>query len=348
VVDAITLPDIRTAHYRLALKVREELHVPRYMGSTLRGGFGHTFKRITCLQRTRETCEGCLLKHTCPYAYVFDPAPPPDAEALSTHSDVPLAFVLEPPLETRKPYVPGDRLEFGLTLVGRAIDYLPYFILVFRELGERGLGRDRARYTLQAVTALHPVDGRQAVVYRAEDELVRDQNLAASWTDLTARAGQLPTDRLTVEFLTPTRLKHDDRYHERPDFHVLVRALLRRTSSLAYFHGGQRWETDYRGWIERAEAVRTVAAHTHWVEWERYSTRQKQRTSIGGTVGRMAYEGDLAPFRPLLALGEWIHVGKACVFGNGMMRASQGSAPEAVLRGADDQALYQSNIRLRT
>ena len=89
-----------------------------------------------------------------------------------------------------------------------------------------------------------------------------------------------------------------------------------------YFHGGQRWETDYRGWIERAEQVRTVAAHTSWMEWERYSTRQKQRTSIGGTVGRMVYEGEVAPFRPLLALGEWIHVGKACVFGNGMIRVS--------------------------
>ena len=104
---------------------------------------------------------------------------------------------------------------------------------------------------------------------------------------------------------------------------MLVRALLRRASSLAYFHGGQRWDLDYRGWIARAEGVRTAEARTGWMEWERYSTRQKQRTSIGGTVGRMVYEGDLAPFRPLLALGTWIHAGKGTVFGNGMMRVSE-------------------------
>lgn len=318
--DTLALPEARLAHYRLSLAVREELYLPRYMGSTLRGGFGYTFKRLTCMQRARETCDGCLLKHTCPYAYVFDPAPPPDAEVLSTHSDVPPAFLLEPPLQTQRPYAAGEQLEFGLTLVGRAIDYLPYFVLVFRELGERGLGRERARYTLDTMTAVHPANGRRALVYSAEDEVVHDRDLAASWADLDARARELPSDHLTVEFVTPTRLKHGGRYHQKPDFHVLVRALLRRTSSLSYFHGGQRWETDYRGWIERAEAVRTVAAHTHWRSWERYSTRQKQRTSIGGTVGRMVYEGDLGPFRPLLALGEWIHVGKACVFGNGQMR----------------------------
>ena len=34
----LMLPDVRLAHYRLSLEVREELHLPRYMGSTLRGG----------------------------------------------------------------------------------------------------------------------------------------------------------------------------------------------------------------------------------------------------------------------------------------------------------------------
>ena len=43
---------------------------------------------------------------------------------------------------------------------------------------------------------------------------------------------------------------------EGPPFHVLVGKLLARVSSLSYFHCGERWETDYRGWIEQAEAVR--------------------------------------------------------------------------------------------
>jgi len=325
--EAITLPDLSTAHYRLALTAQEELRLPAYKGSTLRGGFGYTFKHLVCLQRARETCDGCLLRHSCPYTYLFEPSPPPDTEVLSAQSDIPLPFVLEPPLDSRTHYAPGETLEFGLTLFGRGMGYLPYFVLVFRELGGRGLGRDQGKYRLETVTAVQPADGptgaqRTAVVYSAKDEMVRDQDLAFRWSDLAAHAERLPAGRISVEFLTPTQLKHDGRFHEQPEFHVLVRALLRRVSSLAYFHGGQRWETDYRGWIERAQAVRTVAAHTTWLEAWRYSTRQKQRTNLGGAVGQMTYEGDLAPFRALLALGEWVHVGKACVFGNGQMRLS--------------------------
>ena len=38
---------------------------------------------------------------------------------------------------------------------------------------------------------------------------------------------------------------------------------------------------------------------------------------MGGVVGSVTYAGDLAPFRPLLALGMLTHVGKGTVFGNG-------------------------------
>jgi hypothetical protein len=38
---------------------------------------------------------------------------------------------------------------------------------------------------------------------------------------------------------------------------------------------------------------------------------------MGGFVGEAVYKGDLTEFRPLLVLGQLVHIGKACVFGNG-------------------------------
>ena len=115
---------------------------------------------------------------------------------------------------------------------------------------------------------------------------------------------------------------------EGPPFHVLVRRLLDRVSSLAYFHCGERWETDFPGWIERAAAVRIAEARTRWRDWSRRSGRQNRRIQMGGLVGPVTYEGDLAPYRPLLALGSLIHVGKGAVMGNGRM----------AVRGADKAA----------
>lgn len=63
----------------------------------------------------------------------------------------PHPFVIEPPLERKRGYKPGEGITFGLTLVGRAIDYLPYFIYTFNELGKTGLGKGRGKFELKAV-----------------------------------------------------------------------------------------------------------------------------------------------------------------------------------------------------
>lgn len=304
------------AKYHFTLEAVERLGLPRYKGSTLRGGFGAVFKRTVCFQREVKSCADCLLRANCPYAYIFETAPPKDAEVLSTYSHVPLPFVIEPPLDTKTVYEPGETLDFGLVLVGRAINYLPYFIVVFRELGKVGLGRGRGKYALREVAAVQPLDGVEEAIYSATNEMVCDRDLSVGWAEIEAK-GQRPKFKLTVNFLTPTRMKHKGKYVERPEFHVLVRNILRRVSSLYYFHCGERWETDYRGIIEAAKGVRLAEAGTGWVDWERYSRRQQQRMNLGGLMGQATYEGEIEPFLPLLVLGELVHVGKGTVFGNG-------------------------------
>ena len=352
------LNKLRIAKYHFTLQAVERMGLPRYKGSTLRGGFGAVFKRTVCFQKKVKSCADCLLKANCPYAYIFETAPPQDAEVLRTYSDVPLPFVIEPPLDTKTVYEPGETLDFGLVLVGRAINYLPYFIVVFQELGRVGLGRGRGKYALREVAAVQPLDGVEETIYSAVNEMVCERDLSVGWAEIEAQSSKLktqsptlrlasgqasnlqpltsnlqpfdqaqgkpPISKLTVNFLTPTRMKHKGQYVERPEFHVLVRNVLRRVSSLYYFHCGERWETDYRGIIEAATGVRLAEARTEWVDWERYSRRQQQRMNLGGLVGQVTYEGDLQSFLPLLVLGQLVHVGKACVFGHGKYEVAVG------------------------
>lgn len=319
-MESPALNSFRLARYRFDVEAIEPLRLPPYKGSTLRGGFGYAFKKMVCGQGDWRACTPCKRGNECPYGYIFETSVPKDSAVLSNLQDVPIPFVIEPPADRRTTFNAGDRLTFDVLLVGRAINYLPYFLLAFQELGRMGIGQTPGRYVLQRIMAVHPWKDTQEIVYDGVDVHVGGRDLSVSYVDIAACAADLPADCLTLRFLTPTRIKYNDRFTEKPDFHVIVRALLRRISSLSYFHCGQLWDADFRGLIAAAQGVQTARTAVEWVDWERYSTRQQQRMNLGGFVGEATYEGDLTPFQPLLALGELIHVGKATVFGNGHYR----------------------------
>ena len=313
------LDRLRLARYRFVLAPIEPVSLPPYKGAALRGAFGHAFKRMTC-QLPGSDCANCQFRTGCAYSYVFATPTPADAEVLRTHSAVPRPFVIEPPLDGRTQYEPCDDLPFGLVLVGRGIEYLPFFVLAFKMLGEEGLGRTRGRFRLKAVWAQDPLGPWETLVYDGPSDALRNVDMTAGIAEIEQSAAMLPTEELLVRFLTPTALKHNGRIVPEPAFHVLVRGLLRRISSLYYFHCGERWAADYKRLVEQAQAVDTVESNFSWQSWERFSGKQRQRIRFGGIVGRVRYGGPLADFHTLLILGSVVHVGKGCVFGNGQYR----------------------------
>ena len=118
------------AQFQFILKAQDCLHLPAYKGSTLRGGFGHAFKKVVCVKREK-TCDSCLLKGKCVYSYVFETPPPPDTTRMRKYPFAPHPFIITPPPEEKRKYEKGEILEFELTLIGRSIDYVPYFIYTF-------------------------------------------------------------------------------------------------------------------------------------------------------------------------------------------------------------------------
>ena len=74
---------------------------------------------------------------------------------------------------------------------------------------------------------------------------------------------------------------------------------------------------DHKGFGKRAEAVRTVNSKIRWEDRDRRSLRTGQAHDMGGFVGEVTYEGALEDFLPLLILGQYTHIGKYSVWGNG-------------------------------
>ena len=304
------------------LKALEPLILPPYKGSTLRGGFGAAFRRIVCVIRDKE-CSDCLLKGKCVYSYIFETPPPADTAIMRKYKAVPHPFVIEPPFERKRVYRPGEELLFGLVLIGRAIDYLPYFIYTFDELGRTGIGKGRGRFELKTVTSHEsPVtsEGIGNIIYTSETKILTGFGTTTLELPESPFGPADPTpNRLTLSFLTPTRIAYDGSLTLDIEFHTIIRSLLRRISLLSYFHGNSNAipAFDFKGTIESAKAVETVDKNLRWYDWERYSSRQEQRIDMGGFVGEITFEGDLRPFMPLIKAGEVLHVGKGTAFGLG-------------------------------
>ncbi|NOZ70139.1 MAG: CRISPR system precrRNA processing endoribonuclease RAMP protein Cas6 [Deferribacteres bacterium] len=305
--------------FEFYIRPEEPLILPSYKGSTLRGGFGNAFRRIVCAVRSKE-CGGCILKDRCIYSYVFETPPPPDTRIMRKYTSAPHPFIIEPPAGTRRSYGPEEELIFGLTLVGRAIDYLPYFIYTFDELGRTGIGKGRGKYRLQSVkTALPPAQPHGEEIYSSGTGTMKPVapshiTLASSLTRGRTGGSKL----LTLNFLTPARIIYNRHLILELEFHILVRNLLRRLSLLYYFHcGGDPSAWDFRGIIEQAKGVKVRDRNLRWHDWQRYSSRQETRMNMGGFTGDITFEGDIEPFMDIIRAGEILHAGKGTAFGLG-------------------------------
>lgn len=337
-------------HFRFHLEPEAPLRMPAYnKGNVIRGGFGSTFRRIVCHANCREP-ERCELRNVCPYTAVFQPFVPEGSEKISKNRDIPRPFVIKPPLETKETYLPGERLSFDLVLVGRIKDYLPYFIVTFKELSQAGLGRDRAPVELSSVDHVG-CDGVSVPVYTREDNLVRPPTVAISWADLCGshdvvndsanalhggarradtqvgpyrdnsacipHAGGGRVTRITLRFLTPTMLRADGMLARRPAFGPLAKRLRDRINALSYFYCGAGLDIDFKKFGDETDKIKTMDDSTRWVESSRYSRRREVTHDLSGFVGEVTFEGELGPFVPYLKLGQYLHVGKNAVFGNG-------------------------------
>jgi hypothetical protein len=303
---------MQIGRYNFHCTLQDEALLPPYKGSTFRGAFGTALKRAVCVARQQE-CTSCLLAERCIYACTFEagkmPANSPDSKA-----SAPPPYVIEPPLETRTAYPSGSPFNFSLLLFGETNASLPYFVYAFEIMGASGIGKrikgQRARFTLEKVTS------RGNVIYENSTRKLLpvpavDAILHPDWQgpDCTA---------VSIQLLTPLRLKHNNTLSSRLPFDMLVRAMLRRISSIYEQYGDGEPAIDYRGLITEAAGVSTASSTLRWHDWERYSNRQEQAMMMGGLLGDVTYRGNITPYLPLLELCKELHIGKQSSFGLGM------------------------------
>ncbi|WP_054030899.1 CRISPR system precrRNA processing endoribonuclease RAMP protein Cas6 [Desulfatitalea tepidiphila] len=299
--------------YQFNCRFQNDARLPVFKGSTLRGVFGRALKQVVCALR-RQECPTCLLKKQCLYPSVFEPELLDDTGVYGK-SVPPHPFVIQPPDDEHADYPKEAPFQFNLLLFGEANMRLPYFIYAMDRMGRIGIGKriDGARgaYLLESVRC------NGLTIYTSRDQKISESPPLAALAPYPAGQDHSSAGRTTLTFHTPLRLKHQNHLSTDLPFHVLVRAMLRRISSLmAHFNGGEP-QLDYTGLVQRAQVVKTVQSTLVWEDWRRYSLRQEQAMLLGGLKGSITYEGALDEYQPLIDFCAKVHLGKQTTFGLG-------------------------------
>ncbi len=287
-----------------------------YKGSALRGAFGHALKKTCCALRYTK-CSDCMLTASCAYSLIFESK---KLNQNKTHyrirlSSKPNPYVLEPPLDSRCNYKAGDSFSFTLKLFGPALNYRPQIIYALILMGKTGLGKQN-----RGVFRIKSISSNNQVIY---DEDTNSLSMQDTSQELFLASEHDSCTSLTVDFLTPFRIKRNNVFQSEITFGTLIRAAMRRVSSLEEAYGKGEPDIDYRGLAQLADSIETVEDKTSWHDIPRYSSRQKTPMKLGGVQGSIMFKGDIAQFLPLLRYCEVMHIGKSTTFGLGMMRLEQ-------------------------
>jgi len=354
--EAGKMMDNFTAHrLRFVTEVQSTIELNEHQGSAIRGSLFHALRNQFCMNReAQEECAGCPLVATCPVATLVSTLRPGSGRG----RDVPRPYTIQPPLPgagghlVELPhgrivfhYQPGEWFEFGLTLYAQALQLFPYVVLTVRRLEQGGIGRRteqadgrwrRGTFVVQEVRAENPLTGERQPVMQAGDNLVHvpdipitHQQVAVSSQQLAVSDQQLAVSgrhsRVTLHFLTPTRiierklLLKPDSFRFQPFFQRLMERL--EALSRDFSDTPLRFD-DPRGLIEAAGRVRVTENRLVWEELRSYSTRRRAESPTSGLIGSVTLEaGDWSPFWPWLVWGQFVHVGKDAVKGNGWYEA---------------------------
>ena len=307
---------LRLSEYQVRIRFVRGGRLSSHIGVTLRGGFGAALRHIACVQSQQVSCSQCILQGSCPYGYMFETPVAEGQAVMKLYTHAPHPFVIRSPLDVSPRVAEGTEVDLGVVLMGRAHGYFPYVLLALQHLGERGLGAERVPFRVERVVA--GTNGR--VVYPAEAgrpvPLVTPETVQASLRPPRECA-------LMVHFLTPLRLRVENRVLTQPDFGALVSASLRRLELLTRVHDAGRFELNAAEIARAARQVQVASDRTRWHDVVRYSRRQEREMPLGGLVGEAVFVGEVGSLVEILSLAGRVHVGKGTAFGHGHFRVEE-------------------------
>ena len=129
----------------------------------------------------------------------------------------------------------------------------------------------------------------------------------------------LPKNKVRIQLISHARIQHHGHFLNVDNFDPILfcRSVVRRYITLIEAYGSASLSAEMIAQLYTDIQKVHGKADLKWVEWSRWSSRQKQKMNMDGLLGTIELEDISDVLFQYLYWGQWLHVGKGSAFGLG-------------------------------
>ena len=308
----ITLPNIVLYKFLFNLEFLEDSLLPEFKGSTFRGAVGwHLKKAVDSLKPV--------------YDNIFETeGDENNPDVLKGVRKIPHPFILNPPLITKRDFKTGEIITVGVTLIGYAQNFLPFFIEAFSTMGQDGITSKNHKFKLQNVLSEDFYNSKY-LVYENGSSKSKTNYKAITNHDILKNVN-CNNHNIKLIFETPFliqdksgEIKQSHKYRITPK--LLIATMENRYKSLSHLFC--RSTTDIKKLFIPDPSVEISRLDVHDYKMLSYSSRSNEPKEFEGLTGSISLKGDLKTILPLLYIGEKLNIGKKTSYGWGQYKIIQ-------------------------
>lgn len=263
---------------QITLQLQQDSELPAFKGSMWHGWFGQ------------------LLKNSDEHAYFV---------CFGNHDQrQPKPYWLRPSGDHKTHWSKGELIQFELMLAGSSTELAPAIINALQT--PLGLGPKRTPVSLISVASVTP-HGLEAGLCTV--------SLLDHVVGTNSAVGEM-----ALQLHTPMRIKHQGKVLNQapPALPQWLNLVLRRLTQLSRF-----WVCDDQALIDAVYQYPLRLGeyqqqhYCHFEDWRRYSRKEQTLLPFGGLKGQVSFCGEIGHAKPLLQLGQVLHLGSKTTFGLG-------------------------------
>lgn len=239
--------------------------------------------------------------------------------------DLPRSYAIDPPPPSAH-YDRGEQFEFGISLYGHAVSYIPYLFYALRDVADVGIGFGRGRFDVIRICEVNPLNKSRRQIL--DPQQYSDLRLAVNHKAIRYAVNAWRGSEVLLRFLTPTRLTDHGGLARQPSMGVILRRLLERAQSLVEQSQPKEqiaaWLPQWKAEWERMgalgdklDAEDRLADETYWKDVTSYSRHKGRYSPISGFMGKVRYRLTERDALYWLLWGQSLHIGKNTAKGDG-------------------------------